>query len=80
MLWGAGLIIAGAFVMPVTSFGEGSRIRNQGDNPAVGMSLIGGGTALIVWGMRDRYKAANPQIAVGVTATRSKGIFVRRSW
>jgi hypothetical protein len=77
MLWGAGLILGGLFVMPVTSFG-GS--RGGDDNAAVGMTMIGGGTALIVWGMRDRYKAANPQLTFGVAAHRTKGVFLRRTW
>jgi hypothetical protein len=76
MLWGAGLILGGAFVMPVTSFGG----RGGDDSAAFGMTMIGGGTALIVWGMRDRYKAANPQLTFGVAADRTKGVFIRRTW
>ncbi len=81
MLWGAGLIVAGAFVMPVTSFGGSRQVGRRSDGaPALGMTMIGGGTALVVWGMRDRYKAANPQLTFGVATGPAKGLLIRRTW
>ena len=81
MLWGAGLILGGAFVMPITSFGGNRRVgRRSDDNSTLGVTMIGGGTALIVWGMRDRYKAANPQLTFGVAAHRTKGVYIARTW
>jgi hypothetical protein len=74
---GSLLVLAGVFVMPLTSLGD-TRIGSRSTlGPGVGITLIGGGTGLVLWGMRDRYKASHPSIAVG---TQGRAIFVRRSW
>ena len=77
IMFGALLVVSGVFVMPITSFGD-NRIGNRHTiGPGVGMSLIGGGTGFILWGIRERYTASHPSIVVG---TRGKTVFVRRTW
>lgn len=69
---GAALIGAGAFMMPITSVGRAE--------PGAGAGLIVAGTGVVLWGMRDRYKATRPQLTFGAGTGRSKAVYIRRSW
>lgn len=70
---GAVLIGAGALMMPATSFGRAA-------NPGVGMGLVIGGTGVVMWGVRDRYKATRPHLTFGAALGRSKAFYLRRRW
>jgi protein-S-isoprenylcysteine O-methyltransferase Ste14 len=78
VLIGLALIGAGVLAVPVTA--ARSDTGPDGTEMATGLALVGIGSTLVWWGVRDQRRALKPSTSVGVMVGRSNGVQIRRSW
>jgi glycerol uptake facilitator-like aquaporin len=72
---GVVVIGVGAMATPLTGVNENSAVPRS-----VGAALMVSGTALTLWGVRDRYNAVRPTLTFGATLGQSRAVYVRRRW
>jgi|SRR6185295_10229304 len=71
------LLCAGAATLPITA----SDTKWSGPAKIVGLPLIGTGTGLVLWGLRDRDKATGRRrTTVSATVGNAKAIQVTSQW
>lgn len=75
---GISMIGVGAVIIPATAT-RGTREEQSSGAVITGVSLIGGGAGMLLWGAKEK-KNATPHTTFGIAVGRTNGFMLRREW